>query len=121
MQSCRVICAAAVNPRFAKKGRIMLRGLMFRAEVTTRRSTMAKYLFEARYTAEGIKGVAREGGSGRRSAVEKLAQGLGGKLEAFYYAFGDVDAYVIIDCPDSVTAAAAALAINQSGTVTVKT
>jgi uncharacterized protein with GYD domain len=82
---------------------------------------MAKYLFEARYTAEGMKGVAREGGSGRRSTVEKMAQALGGKLEAFYYAFGDVDAYVIMDCPDNVTAAAAALAINQSGTTTVKT
>ena len=82
---------------------------------------MAKYLFEARYTSEGIKGVAREGGSGRRSAVEKLAQGLGGKLEAFYYAFGDVDAYVVMDYPDTLTAAAAALAVNQSGTVTVKT
>jgi uncharacterized protein with GYD domain len=82
---------------------------------------MAKYLFEARYTAEGMKGVAREGGSGRRAAVEKLAQGLGGKLESFYYAFGDVDAYVIIDCPDNVTAVAAALAVNQSGTATVRT
>jgi uncharacterized protein with GYD domain len=82
---------------------------------------MAKYLFEARYTAEGIKGVAREGGSGRRSAIERMADGVGGKLEAFYYAFGDVDAYVIIDCPDNVSAAATALAINQSGAASVKT
>ena len=82
---------------------------------------MAKYLFEARYTPEGINGVVREGGSGRRSAIEKMAQGLGGKLESFYYAFGDVDAYVVIDCPDAVSAAAAALAINQSGAATVKT
>jgi uncharacterized protein with GYD domain len=82
---------------------------------------MAKYLFEARYTAEGAKGLAREGGSARRAAVAKLAEGLGGKLETFYFAFGDVDVYAIIDTPDSVTAAAAALAINQSGAVTVKT
>jgi uncharacterized protein with GYD domain len=82
---------------------------------------MAKYLFEARYTAEGAKGVAREGGSARRTAVAKMAEGLGGKLEAFYYAFGDVDAYVILDYPDNVTAAAAALAVNQAGTVTVRT
>jgi uncharacterized protein with GYD domain len=82
---------------------------------------MAKYLFEARYTAEGAKGVAREGGSARRAAIAKMAEGVGGKLETFYYAFGDVDAYVIVDVPDSVTAAAAALAINQTGAVTVKT
>ncbi len=82
---------------------------------------MAKYLFEARYSAEGLKGVAREGGSGRRAAIAKMAEGLGGKLETFYYAFGDVDAYVIIDYPDNETAAAAALAINQTGSVVVKT
>jgi uncharacterized protein with GYD domain len=82
---------------------------------------MAKYLFEAKYTAEGAKGVAREGGSARRAAIAKMAEGVGGKLETFYYAFGDVDAYVIVDVPDSVTAAAVALAINQTGAVTVKT
>jgi uncharacterized protein with GYD domain len=82
---------------------------------------MAKYLFEARYTSEGAKGLAREGGSERRIAVAKLAEGLGGRLEAFYFAFGDVDVYTILDLPDSITAAAVALAINQSGAVGVKT
>ena len=82
---------------------------------------MAKYLFEARYTTEGAKGVAREGGTGRRAAVAKMTEGLGGKLEAFYYAFGDVDAYVIVDLPDNVSAAAVALAVNQAGAATVKT
>lgn len=82
---------------------------------------MAKYLFEARYTPEGAKGVAREGGSGRRAAIAKMAEGLGGKLETFYYAFGDVDAYVIVDLPDNVSAAAAALAVNQGGAASVKT
>jgi uncharacterized protein with GYD domain len=82
---------------------------------------MAKYLFEARYTPEGAKGIAREGGTGRRAAIAKMTEGLGGKLESFYYAFGDVDAYVIVDLPDSVTAAAVALAVNQAGLASVKT
>ena len=82
---------------------------------------MAKYLFEAHYTAEGAKGIARDGGSARRSAITKMAEGLGGKVEAFYFAFGDVDAYVIIDVPDDVSAVAAALAVNQSGAATAKT
>lgn len=82
---------------------------------------MAKYLFEARYSAEGTKGLAREGGSGRRAAVEKMAASQGGKVEAFYYAFGGVDAYLILDLPDNVSAAAAALTINQSGAAAVKT
>jgi uncharacterized protein with GYD domain len=82
---------------------------------------MAKYMFEARYNAEGAKGIARDGGSARRAAVAKMAEGLGGKLESFYFALGDVDAYVIVDVPDAVSVVAAALAVNQSGVVTVKT
>jgi uncharacterized protein with GYD domain len=82
---------------------------------------MAKFLFEARYTAEGSKGLSREGGTARRAAVAKMTEGMGGKLEAFYYAFGDVDVFAIVDLPDTVTAAAFALAINQSGAVTGKT
>jgi len=82
---------------------------------------MAKYLFEARYTAEGAKGLAREGGTGRHKAVAHLAESLGGKLECFYYAFGDVDGYVIADLPDSISATAVALAVNQSGAASVKT
>jgi uncharacterized protein with GYD domain len=85
------------------------------------RAKMAKYLFEARYTAEGAKGVAREGGTGRRAAIAKMTEGLGGKLETFYYAFGDVDAYVIVDVPDNISAAAVALAVNQAGAASVKT
>ncbi|HKN27394.1 MAG TPA: GYD domain-containing protein [Roseiarcus sp.] len=76
---------------------------------------MPKYLFEGRYNAEGAKGVAREGGSGRREAIKKMLEGLGGKLDSVYFAFGDIDAYVVADLPDNEAAAAASLAVNQSG------
>ena len=82
---------------------------------------MAKYLFEARYTAEGARGVARDGGTARRAAVAKACASAGGKLEVMYFAFGGVDAYVIADMPDNVTAAALALAVNQAGTATTNT
>ena len=82
---------------------------------------MAKYLIEARYNSEGAKGITREGGTGRRAAIAKMAEALGGKLEAFYFAFGDVDAYVVVDLPDNVSVAAAALAVNQGGAATTKT
>ena len=82
---------------------------------------MAKYLLEARYTAEGAKGLAREGGTGRRAAAAKAVEGLSGKVESFYYAFGDVDAYVIFDVPDNVSAAALSLAVGQSGGINTKT
>jgi uncharacterized protein with GYD domain len=54
---------------------------------------MPKYLFEARYTAEGAKGIEKEGGVSRREAVLKHLAQIGGKLEAMYFAFGDVDCY----------------------------
>jgi uncharacterized protein with GYD domain len=82
---------------------------------------MPKYLFEAHYTAEGTKGLAKEGGSGRRDATAKAAESVGGKLESILFAFGGVDAYVTVDLPDNVAAAAMALTVNQGNTATVKT
>ncbi len=53
---------------------------------------------------------------GRRDAVQGLIEGLGGSLEAFYFAFGDDDVFAIIDLPDSASAAAAAsLAVSTTG------
>jgi uncharacterized protein with GYD domain len=82
---------------------------------------MAKFLYRAAYTAEGTKGLQKEGGSKRRAAVEEMAKALGAKVEAFYYAFGESDVYVIIDAPDSASAAAVSLAVNASGAVQLKT
>src|SRR5919204_3510622 len=82
---------------------------------------MPKYLVQAHYTSEGAKGLAREGGSGRRAAIAKTVEGVGGKLEAVYFAFGDVDIYIIIELPDNVSAAAVSLAANQSGLIASKT
>jgi uncharacterized protein with GYD domain len=82
---------------------------------------MGKYLFEANYSAEGAKAVAKEGGSARRAAVEKSVASAGGRLESFHFAFGGTDAFVIVDLPDNVSAAAMALAVNQSGVASTKT
>ncbi len=79
---------------------------------------MAKYLVQASYTAEGVKGLLRDGGSARRDAATQLLTSLGGTVEGIYFAFGAVDAYVIVDMPDNVSVAAAALAVNASGAVT---
>jgi len=82
---------------------------------------MPKYLFEASYTADGAKGLLKDGGSKRRAAVEALVKGLGGRLEAFYFAYGDADAFVIVDLPDSASATAVSLTVAASGAVHVKT
>ena len=82
---------------------------------------MPKYMFEASYTLEGAKGVVKDGGSKRRAAVEALVKGLGGRVEAFYFAYGKTDAFVIVDLPDSVSATAVALTVGASGSVRLKT
>jgi len=81
---------------------------------------MPKYLFEASYTAEGAKGLLKDGGSGRRTAVEQLVQGLGSKVEAVCFSFGDVDASVIADVSAAVSAVAGSLAANTTGVMHVK-
>ena len=82
---------------------------------------MAKYLVQGSYTVEGIKGVLKEGGTGRREAVSAALKALGGKVESIYYAFGDTDVYVIVDAPDNVTMAALAMGIAATGTIALKT
>jgi len=82
---------------------------------------MAKYLIQGSYTAEGLKGVLKEGGSGRVAAVEAALKGLGGKLESFYFGFGGSDVYVTVECPDNVTMAALSMGVSATGTVATKT
>lgn len=82
---------------------------------------MAKYLLKASYTVDGTKGLLKEGGSSRRAAVQKAIEGLGGKLEAFYYIFGETDLIAIIDVPDAVAAAAFSLTSNAAGTAHLST
>ena len=82
---------------------------------------MPKYLVQASYVGEGLKGLIKEGGSSRRDTVAKVIEGLGGKLETFYYAFGDFDVLGIADMPDSVSALAFSLAVNASGGINAKT
>jgi len=82
---------------------------------------MAKYLLKASYTTDGLKGVLKDGGSGRRAAVEQTVRGLGGSLESFYFAFGDTDAYVVVDLPDNATAAAISMVVNAAGGAQVTT
>jgi len=82
---------------------------------------MAKYLLETNYTLEGIRGVKAKGGSARVAAATELVEGLGGKVESFYFAFGGSDVFAIVDLPDNVSAAAAALTVSAGGGATTKT
>jgi uncharacterized protein with GYD domain len=78
---------------------------------------MPKYLVEAAYTAEGLRGLNKDTASGRRQAVIKAVESLEGKVESFYYAFGKRDVVSIVELPDAVSAAALSLAASSTGLV----
>jgi uncharacterized protein with GYD domain len=82
---------------------------------------VAKFLIKGSYTAEGAKGLVKEGGTARKAAVQKALEGLGGKLDSMYYAFGADDVIVICDMPDTISGLALSLAVNGSGVVRIST
>jgi uncharacterized protein with GYD domain len=82
---------------------------------------MPKYLITASYTADGAKGLIKDGGTKRRQAAEAAFKSVGARMEAFYFAFGENDAVVIVDAPDNASVASASMAINASGAVQTKT
>ena len=82
---------------------------------------MPKYLMQVNYVGEGVKGLLKDGGSKRRAVTEKLFKSLGGGIEAYYYAFGDTDLYIIADLPSHAAAAACVLNVTATGTIAVKT
>lgn len=82
---------------------------------------MPRYMIKGSYTAEGARGLVKEGGTARRAAVEAAVKSLGGKLESFYFAFGEMDAFVIAELPDNTTAVALSLVTSASGLVSTST
>jgi uncharacterized protein with GYD domain len=82
---------------------------------------MPKYLFQLSYSTEGFKILLKDSGTKRRELTEQFMKELGGSVEAYYFAFGDTDVYVISDAPDNVAAAVAALNVNAGGVVKLKT
>jgi uncharacterized protein with GYD domain len=82
---------------------------------------MPKYLVKASYTAEGTRGLIKEGGTARRAAIQKLIEGLGGKLEALYFAYGQDDVIGISELPDATSGLALSLAANATGALRLST
>ena len=82
---------------------------------------MPKYLLKVNYTAEGVRGVIKDGGTKREAAARALVESLGGTIEAFYFSFGEADAFLICEFPSTSGALAGAMAVNASGTVTLST
>lgn len=82
---------------------------------------MAKYLWSVNYTQQGIQGLLAEGGTSRFHTVKQIVEKAGGKLESFYYAFGEYDGFLIVDLPDPITASAIALTVAAAGAAKIQT
>ena len=82
---------------------------------------MAKFLFQASYTPDGVKGLLKDGGSGRLAAIKKSVSSAGGKLESLYWTMGKDDVILIADLPDAESAAALSLAVAASGVARIRT
>jgi uncharacterized protein with GYD domain len=82
---------------------------------------VAKYLVSVSYTDEGARGLRKDGGTKREHAARMAAESLGGKLEAFYFAFGEDDVVVIVDFPDAISVAALSVAIGSTGAARCRT
>ena len=80
---------------------------------------MIKFLIKATYTPTGVAALHKVGGTNRKQAIETMVAGMGGTVEVFYYSASELDVYVILELPNSITAAAMALAINASGLVSI--
>src|SRR2546423_15715272 len=82
---------------------------------------MPKFLIDASYTSEGVKGVQSSGGTARVEAVSRAVEGLGGRGGSFYFAFGDRGVYTVIELPDNESAVALAIAVGASGVADIRT
>ena len=82
---------------------------------------MPKYMFKVSYSADGLRGLMRQGAEDRVAQIARLIEANGGSLESFHFAFGETDAYVINELPGDTTAAALALAVASAGVGSVET
>jgi uncharacterized protein with GYD domain len=82
---------------------------------------MPKFLVEASYTADGLKGLMKDKAAGRTAAIKAAAKSVGGKLDAIYFSLGEADVILVVDLPNASAAAALALTASASGLVRTKT
>jgi uncharacterized protein with GYD domain len=80
---------------------------------------MPKYLYHGSYTDKGLKGLMKDGGSKRMEITKKAIESLGGEMEAYYFALGGNDFFIIVEVPDNIKAITGSLVANASGMVKV--
>src|SRR5262245_41094383 len=75
---------------------------------------MAKYAIFFTLTSDTLARLL-ENPTDRRCPVTKLVEAAEGKLDSYYWMFGQHDGFVVCDLPNSATAAAVALAVSSTG------
>jgi len=79
---------------------------------------MARYLTLFRYSPEATRGFLKEMAAGREAALRKAWEGVGGKVEAIYWAAGgEYSGAMVVELPDAATATAFTAVIRASGAV----
>ena len=75
---------------------------------------MAYYLVQAAYTAEACAALLKNP-QDRQEVVRAVVEKMGGRLESFWFAFGEYDVVLICQMPDNVAAAAFSMTISAGG------
>lgn len=75
---------------------------------------MAQYLTRFSYSADAKKALLAQP-QDRSAPARELAESLGGKLQGFWYTFGEFDGVFLLEAPDNASAAAVAMAVGASG------
>jgi uncharacterized protein with GYD domain len=85
------------------------------------RLAVGKYLYRLQYNKPGLDGTLKEGFAAREAYFRKAVERLGGTTEAAYWAYGDVDVFVIVDIPEQEKATSLALALAETGSYRLTT
>ena len=75
---------------------------------------MGKYMLMGGYTTDSWKAMIQNP-TDRTEAARKAIEAAGGRLETFYWSFGEDDFVAIFDAPDDINAAAGAIGVASSG------
>ena len=75
---------------------------------------MPHYMIQFTYTSETWAKLSKNP-ENRAEAVKALIEKLGGRMLAFYFAFGEYDGIIITEMPDANAASVAAIMANAAG------
>src|SRR5215471_16773466 len=77
---------------------------------------MAHYLVQASYTTEALAALVKNP-QDRSEVVRKAIENMGGKMVGGWLSFGEQDVVIIVDMPDTASAAALAISVAAGGSL----